>query len=134
MLCQILPCAQPSHTVTTIPIVSAQEEVARLELEVAGLKNALMRGETSYAADLQNEFEELKYQFDRDPRNWGDDGPPADILLMAGVVMRPRKGEPVYSRHAVVRSPARLLRFSCRRPARVAARHPAAAPNWRNRP
>jgi hypothetical protein len=40
----------------------------------------------------------LKREFDQDPKNWGHDGPPADILLSVGIVAAPLYGPPLYSR------------------------------------
>ena len=71
-----------------------QAVLKRLESEVKNLKGELKSGEKKH----RERERELAREFDRDPRNWGTDGPPADILLIAGVVARRDGGTPVFSR------------------------------------
>ena len=64
----------------------------------------------------ERHYKELKREFDRDPRNWDPDGPPADILLSAGVVAQPLHGPPIYSRHAMLRAVRRAFVLGILRP------------------
>ena len=102
---QIIPRARVVASAANDTLTVGDALAGSLRRNIADLPEHehLARAERTLDAMLVSgsaELDALQREFDRDPKNWGEDGPPPDILLSCGVVAAPLYGPPIYSRRA----------------------------------